>query len=216
MIGPFRLLMAGEIAAFVVIMAILVIAIALHEFGHALAASAQGDPTARNAGRLTLNPIRHLDPIGTFLLAFVGFGWGKPVPFNPNYLRNKRLGSAIVGVAGPAMNLFLAFVGALALRVLPPVDLGSGFLQPAAMAEAFVFFNVLLMLFNLIPIPPLDGSRALTALLPARHQHIVFWLDRWGFLLLLVLVFFVLPNSDVLRRSINFVTGGIIDLVGGR
>lgn len=216
MIGPFRLLMAGEVAAFVLIMAILVIAIALHEYGHALAATVQGDPTARNAGRLTVNPIRHLDPIGTFLLAFVGFGWGKPVPFNPAYLRNKRFGSAIVGIAGPGMNLVLAFVGALALRLLPPPTLDSGVLQPAAIAEVFVFFNVLLLLFNLIPIPPLDGSRALAALLPPRHQHVVFWLDRWGFLLLLILVFFVLPNSDLLRRGIDLLASAIIGIVGAR
>lgn len=169
---------------------VLVIAITLHEFGHALAADLQGDPTARLAGRLTVNPLRHLDPIGTAALVLVGFGWGKPVPFNPRALRNRRIGAALVGIAGPAVNVILALIAAVALARGNP--------QPGSGTELFLslslYLNILLAVFNLIPIPPLDGSRLLTALLPPSKQRFIFFLDQWGFLILLGLVFFVLPR----------------------
>jgi Zn-dependent protease len=173
--------------AFVLIALSLIGAISMHEYAHALAADLQGDRFPRAMGRLTPNPVRHLDPLGTLCLFLVGFGWGKPVEFRPQALSSRRFGPAIVALAGPMMNLLLATVGGL-------VYWGLGSPSPTDTTGLFllVFFsiNVILAVFNLLPLPPLDGSRLLTIFLPPSRQHIVFWLDRYGFLILLALVFF--------------------------
>ena len=159
----------------------------MHEFAHALAADLQGDRLPRAMGRLTPNPARHLDPLGTLCLFLVGFGWGKPVEFRPQALSSKRFGAAIVALAGPMMNLLLATVAAFVYWAL-------GSPSPTDTLGLFILFffsiNLLLAVFNLIPLPPLDGSRLLTIFLPPSRQHIVFWLDKYGFLILLALVFF--------------------------
>ena len=183
---------------FVVLATSLLLAISLHEYGHALAADLQGDRLPRALGRVSLNPARHLDPIGTLFIFLVGFGWGKPVEFRAEALSSRRFGAAIVALAGPAMNLLLALAGALvfALASDPFTDelaATAGALAPGASAVArfaflFTSINVLLAVFNLIPLPPLDGSRLLTIFLPPRHQRIVFFLDRWGFLILIGLL----------------------------
>jgi Zn-dependent protease len=173
--------------AFVLIALSLVGAISMHEFAHALAADLQGDRLPRAMGRLTPNPARHLDPLGTLCLFLVGFGWGKPVEFRPQALSSKRFGAAIVALAGPMMNLLLATVAAFVYWAL-------GSPSPTDTLGLFILFffsiNLLLAIFNLIPLPPLDGSRLLTIFLPPSRQHIVFWLDKYGFLILLALVFF--------------------------
>jgi len=172
----------------------LVEAIAMHEYAHALAADLQGDRMPRALGRLTLNPAKHLDPLGTLCLLLAGFGWGKPVEFRPKALSSQRFGAAIVALSGPMMNVALALAAALAGRLM-----GLDFRFPIFEGErdpielfVFLFFsiNVLLAVFNLIPLPPLDGSRLLTIFLPPSKQQIVFFLDRYGFLILLALVFF--------------------------
>lgn len=157
----------------------------MHEYAHALAADLQGDRLPRAMGRLTLNPVRHLDPLGTLCLVLVGFGWGKPVEFRPQALRSRRFGAAIVALAGPFMNLALALGAAFAFVALGrPSGTGGLFLQ------LFFAINVFLAVFNLLPLPPLDGSRLLTIFLPPDKQKIIFFLDQYGFLILLVLVFF--------------------------
>src|SRR2546421_2363955 len=119
-LGMIDLLVHGQFSDFILIVLAIVLAIALHEFGHAAADELQGDPTARLAGRLTLNPLRHLDPFGTVMIVLVGFGWGKPVPMTPSKLRNRRVGAAVVGAAGPLVNVILAFTaGALLARLAP-------------------------------------------------------------------------------------------------
>lgn len=188
---------------------VFLVALSLHEFGHAAVATAQGDPTAKLAGRLTVNPKAHLDPVGTFMIFLVGFGWGKPVPFAPNKLRNKRFGPALVGIAGPAVNLLLAIIAAaLFVRM---VDRSSD------LTLRFLFLNlqlnVVLMLFNLLPVPPLDGSRLLSAFLPPSKQHIIYFLDRWGFVLLLVIAFLVFPWFAT--PVIGAIMEAIFLLVGG-
>ena len=188
----------------------LILALALHEYAHALAADLQGDRLPRAMGRLTPNPLRHLDPLGTLMIVLVGFGWGKPVEFRPQALSSRRFGAAIVALAGPAMNLLLAVVAAFVLlRVDPPPLSGStlsGFLQ------LFTVLNVVLAVFNLLPLPPLDGSRLLTIFLPPRHHRLLYFLDRYGVLILLALLFFgglrfLAPVQDwVLGRIVALVT----------
>lgn len=179
-------LLRDDPLTFVLLAASLVGAIALHEYAHALAADLQGDRMPRAMGRLTLNPTKHLDPLGTLAIFLVGFGWGKPVEFRLQALSSRRFGAALVAVAGPLMNLALALVGAFLVGVLLRVD---GPLLLLRLFTLFASINVLLAVFNLIPLPPLDGSRLLTIFLPPDKQGILFFLDRYGFLILLALVF---------------------------
>ena len=185
-----------DVVAFLLLAVALIGAIGLHEYAHALAADLQGDRMPRAMGRLTPNPIKHLDPLGTVFIFLVGFGWGKPVEFRPQALSSKRFGAAIVALAGPMMNLILAFVAiliAVQLRDVLPDTVGR-FLIGSYVGGRFIpgFFpiNVLLAVFNLIPLPPLDGSRLLTIFLPPSRQNIIFFLDRYGFIILIALLFF--------------------------
>ncbi len=202
-------LLGTEPLAFILLAIGILEAIALHEYAHALAADLQGDRLPRAMGRLTLNPLKHLDPLGTVLIFLVGFGWGKPVEFRLQALSSKRFGPAIVALAGPLMNLLLAVVGAfglaLALRIGAPHWLGLFF-------EFFVGINVLLAVFNLIPLPPLDGSRLLTIFLPPHRQNIIFFLDRYGMLILLALVFF--GGTTVLIPFVRQVIEVVLGLAG--
>lgn len=154
------------------------ITLTVHEYAHALAAYKMGDPTARNLGRLTLNPIKHLDPIGALCLLIFHFGWAKPVPINARNFKNPRRGFAISALAGPAINLVIAFFSALIylvlLRTLSGIYYPTVFLLDVAQNLILFFFllhviNLGIAVFNLIPVPPLDGSRILGLLLPPKH-----------------------------------------------
>ncbi|HEX2049992.1 MAG TPA: site-2 protease family protein [Actinomycetota bacterium] len=183
---PLDLLRVDPIA-FVLLAVALIFAISLHEYGHALAADLQGDRMPRAFGRLTPNPVRHLDPIGTLLIFLVGFGWGKPVEFRPEALASKRFGSALVAFAGPLVNLLLALVAAF---LYVPARRNGYPSEAVDFLGLFLKINVFLAVFNLIPLPPLDGSRLLTVFLPPNRHSWVFWLDRYGFLVLLGLLLF--------------------------
>ncbi len=152
--------------AFAWILAILV-ALTVHEFSHGLAAKLRGDHTAERAGRLTLNPLAHIDWMGFIPLLLLGFGWAKPVPYNPNNLKNPKWDSVIVGLAGPASNLVLAMLSALVLRLM----LNGSWLVELNLLVVFLFLlvliNLFLMFFNIIPIHPLDGSKLLFAIFDA-------------------------------------------------
>ena len=181
----------------------------IHEVAHGSVANQLGDPTAKYAGRLTLNPLAHLDPVGSFLLplfllATTGgrfvFGWAKPVPINPANLRDKKFGAARVAVAGAAANLALALIFGLIMRFMP------GYVGPIGstlygMFQEIVLINLLLALFNLVPLPPLDGSHILFALLPATQTEFKLFLQRWGIFLLLFFIFFF---SDLLLPIVQF------------
>lgn len=164
---------------------VLFIALPVHEFAHAAMAVALGDQTPKWQGRLTLNPLAHLDPVGSLLILFTGFGWAKPVQWNPrNVDVDVRLGSILVAAAGPVSNLLLAILSLLLLRF---GVFSGGFLT--AFVDFFVYINVLLFVFNLIPVPPLDGSHILFALLPGDTFQLQAQLRQYGFLIVFLVIF---------------------------
>lgn len=173
------------------------LAVTLHEVAHGYAAERCGDPTARLLGRLTLNPLRHLDPIGTLALLLLGFGWARAVPVNPGNLRRTRQDMVLVALAGPGANLALAIFCALCLRwgvaLTDPGPSGAQALQvgePLTLMAAFgLYINVILALFNLLPIPPLDGGRMLLNLLPERAAAMLGRIEPFGLVLIVFLVF---------------------------
>ncbi len=183
----------------------LLLALTVHEFAHGYIAYRLGDPTAKNLGRLTLNPLKHLDPIGTIAFFFIKFGWAKPVPINPAYFKNPKKDMLWVALAGPATNLGLAIISAIVTKLiwalassLPYSTMAEAILVPLnAMLIASVWINLVLCIFNFLPIPPLDGSRILTGLLPDDLARSYLQVERYGFIIILVLAF-----SGVLSKVI--------------
>jgi Zn-dependent protease len=173
------------------------LAVTCHEVAHGYAAERCGDPTARLLGRLTLNPLRHLDPIGTLALLLIGFGWARAVPVNPGNFRRSRQDMILVALAGPGANLALALFCALCLRwgahlagPLPADGQAFAFGEPIALMAAFgLYINLILALFNLLPIPPLDGGRVLLSVLPERYADKLRKIEPFGLLLIVFLVF---------------------------
>jgi Zn-dependent protease len=190
-----------------------IVGITFHEFSHAAVATLQGDQTARSQGRLTLNPISHLDPLGSIALIVAGFGWGRPVPFSPLHLRSRRLGAALVGLAGPAANFVLALASVVALRVLYASVLGFEVNFSVRLLEMLVVFNVILGVFNLLPIPPLDGSRLLSIFLPPSRQNIVYFLDQYGIFLLLGILILAPGLLTPVFQGITRFLYGLVGLV---
>jgi Zn-dependent protease len=177
----------------------------IHEWAHAWAAYQLGDDTAALRGRLTLNPLAHLDPIGTLSLVFFGFGWGRPVPVSPYRLRgNRRSSWALVSVAGPFSNLVLAMLAAIPFRMgwLSLYEGGSSAISLEGILLDFVLINLSLMLFNLIPIPPLDGSRVLAWLLPSKWASTLEQMERFGGAGLM-LVLYLLSRLGILSILIS-------------
>lgn len=166
--------------------------ITTHEFSHALVADQLGDHRPRALGRVSLNPLRHLDPLGTVLLVLVGIGWGKPVPVNVAALRPGRAGMALVAGAGPVANVVVALVLALIYRASDLAGTGGAVLQLVYVATVV---NLLLAILNLIPIPPLDGFAVLTAIVPPRWEYSIRRYQGYGVVLLLLLL--ILPNSPL-------------------
>ena len=181
----------------------ILIALTFHEYAHGKVAYFLGDPTPRNQGRLTLNPLAHLDILGTLLLIVAGFGWAKPVQINPFYFQmDRRKGMMLVGLAGPLMNLVLGYLAAVLLNILLRMNLGGVWLQ--TFLNLLVGYNVVLAVFNLIPVPPLDGSRVLAGILPPEGAEAVYRLESYGTLILLLLI---------ATGIISHILGPLVDLV---
>lgn len=184
--------------------------IILHEIAHGYAAYRLGDPTAKNANRLTLNPLAHIDPMGSVFLPVllvmtnspVLFGWAKPVPFNPAYFRNPKQGAMIVGAAGPVTNLVLAAIAGVLFRLFTPGGVLGLFLIDACI------INVVLAVFNLIPIPPLDGSRIVAGFLPLNLASRYLRLGRYGFMIIFALLWL-----GVLDNVIRPIAGSLLNFL---
>ena len=202
--------------SFIFSVAVLIFSVIIHEISHGAVASHLGDQTAKNAGRLTLNPLRHIDFVGTIILPIFlilttgrGIGWAKPVPINPYNFRDQKYGSLKVAIAGPASNLLIALIFGLLMRF----TLSFNFLSPAFFQAIYfiVSVNILLAVFNLMPVPPLDGSHIFFSLLPKSTLGAQIFLARFGFLILIFLIFFFQPFNNFL----SYITGTIFTIIVG-
>ena len=195
---------------------VLIFSVVIHEVAHGAVANSLGDPTAKFAGRLTLNPLKHLDWIGSFFVPLtllvlgspILFGWAKPVPINPFNFRDQKYGQAKVALAGVAANFALALVFGTILRLWPEISnpVSTGFY---ALAQEIVVINLVLAVFNLIPIPPLDGSHVLFTLLPASQDDFKIFLQRYGFIFLLILIYFLSPIMDPILQFLYRLIVGV-------
>lgn len=210
---------SGSLMSLLLSIPALLISLSAHEFAHGYAAYKMGDNTAKYEGRLTLNPMAHLDPIGTFCLLFFHFGWANPVPINPMYFKNKRRGIIIVSLAGPLMNFFLAVVSTVIYALIikfGPQNMNIFYEFLLNIFNAGIVLNIGLMIFNLIPVPPLDGSKILGELLPARARFEYYKIERTlSLILIFALVFGLLdpildPLYGIMIKLMNYIIGLIL------
>lgn len=204
----------GSMLDMVLRLAAVLLCLTVHETCHGLAAYALGDPTARRAHRLSLNPLRHIDWFGLLMMFAAGFGWAKPVPVNPNYFKKPKQGMALTALAGPVSNFLLALLTLLAARIFCDVAAYSETNQRILdFLLMVVVLSIGLGLFNLVPIPPLDGSKVLFAVLPDRAYDWLMRNERYGMLLLFALVFFDV-GSNALSKTIQWVFDLFCRMVG--
>ncbi|MBA3751318.1 site-2 protease family protein [Candidatus Dependentiae bacterium] len=174
------------------------IAITFHEFCHALAAYKLGDSTAQRMGRLTLNPLSHIDPLGLLCMIFIGIGWARPVPMNPNNLKFPRFYSVLIGLAGPFSNFFLALLSLFILQYVPVNLTSSLYISLMPFFTLLARINIMLGLFNLLPIPPLDGSHLLRAVIPQNWESVYNTVQQISIIFLLILV-----STTGFRKTFN-------------
>ncbi len=193
--------------------AVLIMSVVIHEVCHGFAALSFGDKTALYAGRLTLNPLKHLDMMGSVILPLFlvlvrspfMFGWAKPVPYNPNNLSNRRWGTLFVAAAGILANIFIAVFFGIILRFSPVSQASSNFIS---IISSIVLINLGLAIFNLVPIPPLDGSKILFSLLPGSFYPVISFMEQYSFLLILIFIFFFVDLLyPILAFLFNLITG---------
>ena len=205
----------GSLESILLRLAAVFLCLTIHETCHGLAAYALGDPTAKRAHRLSLNPLRHIDWIGFVMMIVAGFGWAKPVPVNPNYFKKPKQGMAITALAGPVSNFVLALLLLLAARLVYLRALATGTL-PETMFTFLVntaSLSVGLGLFNLVPVPPLDGSKVVAVLLPDRAYNWLMRYEQFGMVLLVVIIS-VGVGSNALNAAIDWVFGLFCRIVG--
>lgn len=216
-----RYFSTDTLVQFLFVVPCVLIALTFHEFAHGYMAYKLGDPTAKNFGRLTLNPLKHLDPIGTICMIFFHFGWAKPVPINSRYFKKPRRDMALTAAAGPIMNFILAFFGVLVCRILTKIFVAFPaqsdfvyYIQYAALTlfSYFHMLNLSLGVFNLIPIPPLDGSRIFYIFLPQKWYFGVMKYEKYIQLALLVLLWTGLLSRP-LSAAVSWISGGMQWLV---
>lgn len=199
---------------FIAILLAIIIALTFHEYAHAIVARLLGDRTAEQMGRLTLNPIAHLDPLGFAMLLLAGFGYAKPVPYNPFVLKHKRRDPVLIGLAGPASNILMATAFAIVLKIVGP-QLGTGNLLVQFLYIA-AFININLAIFNLLPIPPLDGSKMMLSILHGQKWASVRdWLTRQGpFALLILIIVDSFGGFGLFGRLFGFFGSAFFALLG--
>ncbi len=181
-----------------------------HEYAHALLATKQGDPTAKLSGRLTLNPLAHIDPIGALMIFVAGFGYAKPVPVNVRNFKDPKKGMAITALAGPMSNLILAFISIILMNAIALMS-GGTMLQVTLLFFYYnAVININLAVFNLLPIPPLDGSRLLAVVLPDKYYYKVMQNERILMIVVLVLIF-----TGVITRPLLFLSGAVYSALNG-
>lgn len=205
---------AQDIQVYLTLAPGLLIALVFHEVAHGYVAYLLGDTTAKSQGRLTLNPLKHLDPIGTLAFFFVHFGWAKPVPINPRYFKNPRKGMMYTALAGPGINFILAAVFAGAFHLMGLLGIGP---RNALYAVAYygVFVNLILAAFNLLPIPPLDGSNVLAYFLSPRAAYKYMSMSRYGFIILIAIILLGrYTGLDIVGRVIVPLVQGFGSLLG--
>lgn len=196
---------------------ITLIALSCHEFAHGFVSYKLGDPTPKREGRMTLNPMAHLDLYGTILMILTGFGWAKPVGVNPMYYKDKKKGMALVGIAGPIMNILLAFVGllifAVALIVSSKLGVGANALSNISyIVRLFVVRNLCFAVFNLIPIPPLDGSRVISMFLNDNAYYKLMQLERYSMLIIIVMSL-TGTFDNIIGTGVGVLYNGMIGIV---
>lgn len=199
---------------------VIVASLSLHEFAHAYVGHLQGDDTAKHAGRLTLDPRKHLDLMGTLAFLFIGFGWAKPVPFNPYNLRNQKWGPSLVAAAGPIANLILVALSAITLHLVSAFSSFGGDNALLVFLTTMIQINLLLFVFNLIPIPPLDGSKFLIDILKRnpKNNHFLYQLESRGpfYLIMFILIDNFFLNSLIFGTLFGAVSGAILGILGLR
>lgn len=191
----------------------IIIAMSFHEFAHAWTAYKMGDDTAKRQGRLTLDPISHINPLGFMMLLIGGFGWAKPVPINENNFRNRKIGTFLVSIAGVTMNIIIATITLLIMNLTKNIFLSSEYYQ---VMNSIVWINIAFASFNLLPIPPLDGSKILASVLPANKRYILYQYENYGFIIMILLIMtgaintLLYPVINVVIKIISFLVGVII------
>lgn len=182
-----------------------IIAMSFHEFAHAFAAYKMGDQTARLAGRLTLDPVSHIDPIGFLMLLLGGFGWAKPVPINENNFSNRTFGVFLVSIAGVAMNILIATLTLIFAALTAPMLNSPEYEQ---VMYSIVWINIAFAAFNLLPIPPLDGSKILAAFLPTNKRYLLYQYERYGFVIMVLLIM-----TGALHILLDPIISGVIGFI---